>query len=544
MLPIILEAAIRSAVLVVVIWLGLRLLRVRNPHVLMAVWQMTLAASLLMPFLLSWPTITLPAATLPLPHLPLSEPAVLSVPSGLPPDPSSPVFDWRTVGSAIYGVITAALLLRLLGGVMLTWTLCRSATPIREDWTAGRDVRASARVNMPVTFLSTILVPTNYTSWDAVERRAVFAHESSHISQGDFYVLLLASINRAVFWFSPVAWWLQSQLAYLAETRSDAEAIADIGDRVRYAEILFEFGAKGRAVAGRAVAGRMTAGLAMAGTGTLSRRVERILTEVVMPKKMNWKIWSVVVACIVPLAAGAIAQVPSQDQGNQVATTDPATVEQRRTEQRQRREEVQIDPQILDNYVGYYQLRPFAVFTVTRTGDNLFVQLTGQRNFQVYPESSKKFFYKTVSAQLSFITDPQGRATALVLHQNGLEKPAQRISQSQAQDVGASLAKKIKESTPTPGSEAALRRQIEGFQRGQPAYGEMTDDLAAVTRPQIPAIDRQFAALGSLQSISFRGVGVQGWDVYEAKFENGISICRIFMATDGKISGLLFQWGP
>jgi beta-lactamase regulating signal transducer with metallopeptidase domain len=537
MLPIILEAAIRSAVLIAVIWLGLRLLRMRNPHVLMAVWQMTLAASLLMPFLVSWPAITLPAATLPLPHLLPFEPAdILSAPSGLSPDLRSPVLDWRTAGSIIYGVVAAALLLRLLGGIVLTWMLCRSATRIREDWTAGRDVRASARVNVPVTFLSTILLPVNHPSWDAVERRAVIAHESSHISQGDFYVLLLASINRAVFWFSPFAWWLQRQMAYLAEARSDTAAMTVIGDRVRYAEILLAFGAK---------AGRTTAGLAMAGSETLSRRVERILTEVVMPKGMDWKRWSAVIACVVLLTAGAIAQAPSQAQDSQVATTsDPATREQRRAEQQRRREEAQIDPQILDNYVGHYQLSEFSIFTVARTGDNLFAQLTGQPPFQVYPESTKKFFYKVVSAQLSFITDPQGRATALVLHQNGLERPAQRISQSQAQNAEASLAKKIKDSTPTPGSEAALRRQIEAFQQKQPRYGEMTDELAAVTRPQIPAIDRQFAALGSLQSISFRGVGLQGWDVYEAKFENGISICRIFLAADGKVSGLLFQWGP
>jgi len=110
--------------------------------------------------------------------------------------------------------------------------------------------------------------------------------------------------------------------------------------------------------------------------------------------------------------------------------------------------------------------------------------------------------------------------------------------------VETSLAKRIKEGTPTPGSEAALRRQIEAFQQRQPSYGEMTGDLAAGTRPQIPEIERQLAMLGPLQSISFRGVGVQGWDVYESKFANGISVCRILLAADGKVSGLLFQWGP
>jgi hypothetical protein len=110
--------------------------------------------------------------------------------------------------------------------------------------------------------------------------------------------------------------------------------------------------------------------------------------------------------------------------------------------------------------------------------------------------------------------------------------------------VEASLAKKIRDGAPASTSEAALRRQIEAFEQGQPNLGEMTDELAAVTRPQIVTIQRRLAALGPLQSLTFRGVGDQGWDVYEAKFANGLSICRIFLAADGKISGLLFQWGP
>jgi len=29
-----------------------------------------------------------------------------------------------------------------------------------------------------------------------------------------------------------------------------------------------------------------------------------------------------------------------------------------------------------------------------------------------------------------------------------------------------------------------------------------------------------------------------------AKFENGMAICRIYMAEDGKIQAMLFQWTP
>jgi serine-type D-Ala-D-Ala carboxypeptidase/endopeptidase len=91
------------------------------------------------------------------------------------------------------------------------------------------------------------------------------------------------------------------------------------------------------------------------------------------------------------------------------------------------RAEITVDPKIFDGYVGRYQLTPSILFTVTRDGDKLMVQLTGQQNFQVYPETTKNYFYKVVDAQLTFETDAQGKATALTLHQNGANQRAPRI---------------------------------------------------------------------------------------------------------------------
>jgi D-alanyl-D-alanine-carboxypeptidase/D-alanyl-D-alanine-endopeptidase len=91
------------------------------------------------------------------------------------------------------------------------------------------------------------------------------------------------------------------------------------------------------------------------------------------------------------------------------------------------RVEVPVDAKLFDGYVGRYQLAPTAVFTVTREGDRLYAQLSGQPTFQIFPESATEYFYKVVDAQLSFETDAQKRATALVLHQNGKDLRAPRI---------------------------------------------------------------------------------------------------------------------
>jgi len=82
---------------------------------------------------------------------------------------------------------------------------------------------------------------------------------------------------------------------------------------------------------------------------------------------------------------------------------------------------------MLANYVGRYELAPNVVLTVTHRDGALFAQSRGASEVPIYPESEKKFFYKAVDAQITFITDGTGRATGLVLRHDGHEVPAQRL---------------------------------------------------------------------------------------------------------------------
>jgi hypothetical protein len=64
MLALLMEAALRSLLLGLAVWLGLRVFRVRSPHFQMTAWIVALAASLAMPVLMRGNlTLTLPAAT-------------------------------------------------------------------------------------------------------------------------------------------------------------------------------------------------------------------------------------------------------------------------------------------------------------------------------------------------------------------------------------------------------------------------------------------------------------------------------------------------
>jgi serine-type D-Ala-D-Ala carboxypeptidase/endopeptidase len=89
--------------------------------------------------------------------------------------------------------------------------------------------------------------------------------------------------------------------------------------------------------------------------------------------------------------------------------------------------EITVDPKVFDGYVGQYQLAPNFILTITREGDQLFAQATGQPKFQIFPESQRDFFLKVVDAQITFETDSSGRATSLTLHPNGANMPAKRI---------------------------------------------------------------------------------------------------------------------
>jgi hypothetical protein len=50
----------------------------------------------------------------------------------------------------------------------------------------------------------------------------------------------LARFHTCLFWFNPLAWWLQRRLATLAEVTSDDAAATTLADPATYAEILLE----------------------------------------------------------------------------------------------------------------------------------------------------------------------------------------------------------------------------------------------------------------------------------------------------------------
>jgi CubicO group peptidase (beta-lactamase class C family) len=89
--------------------------------------------------------------------------------------------------------------------------------------------------------------------------------------------------------------------------------------------------------------------------------------------------------------------------------------------------DVIVPPQILETYVGEYQLAPNFILTVTKEGDKMITQATGQQKIEIFAESETKFYPKVMQAQIEFVKDETGKVAKLILNQGGRTMEAKKI---------------------------------------------------------------------------------------------------------------------
>ncbi|MFT3866862.1 MAG: serine hydrolase [Nibricoccus sp.] len=92
------------------------------------------------------------------------------------------------------------------------------------------------------------------------------------------------------------------------------------------------------------------------------------------------------------------------------------------------RTEIAVPVEVLQRYVGTYEITHRVKNYIRLEGDRLTTQLTGQKALQLFAETETKFFLKAVDAQLEFVKNDKGEVTHLVMYQNGRETPVQRVS--------------------------------------------------------------------------------------------------------------------
>jgi D-alanyl-D-alanine-carboxypeptidase/D-alanyl-D-alanine-endopeptidase len=94
------------------------------------------------------------------------------------------------------------------------------------------------------------------------------------------------------------------------------------------------------------------------------------------------------------------------------------------------KKEIQVDPALFDRYSGRYEPAPGVAFTLTREADALMIQLPGTPKLRLRAESERDFFVaENTRVGVSFVVDPDGRVTGLLLRSPAGEASATRVEE-------------------------------------------------------------------------------------------------------------------
>jgi uncharacterized protein (TIGR03435 family) len=214
--------------------------------------------------------------------------------------------NWQRVLVGTYLLGALVLLARLILGTVQANRLRQSAVT-----DAGR--LTSRRCATPITvgwFRPALILPPDWPHWPAAKLAAVLTHEAEHAGRHDPLAQWLALLNRAVFWFHPLSWWLERRLALLAEEACDAAVIAAGHSPEDYSDYLLDL-ARSLTREGRRL---NVVGMAMPGSG-LAERMRQIFDELPPAPVSRARVICTVAFCAlssVLFAAGTLAPRSAQ----------------------------------------------------------------------------------------------------------------------------------------------------------------------------------------------------------------------------------------
>jgi hypothetical protein len=86
-----------------------------------------------------------------------------------------------------------------------------------------------------------------------------------------------------------------------------------------------------------------------------------------------------------------------------------------------------VDASGFDAYVGDYEVSPKFILTITKDGDKLYGQGTGQPRMELEPVSDQQFTISEVKANITFEKDADGKVVGLSLSQGPRTAKAKKI---------------------------------------------------------------------------------------------------------------------
>ena len=215
---------------------------------------------------------------------------------------------WSVAAVGVYLAIVAVMLLRLAVGWLTARRLARLATPI--EFTGGVMAAESNLLVSPMTIgiaRPRIVVPVSWRTWPEQTRAALLAHEAAHVRRLDPLVSFVARVNRCLFWFNPLAWWLERALTANAEHACDEAGVRAMGESRRYADVLLDMAASGPAPSwARPLAGRRRQQRRPSRPPDSSR----ILSGDTLGAVPRWRTAAIAVACTALIASVSACRQP------------------------------------------------------------------------------------------------------------------------------------------------------------------------------------------------------------------------------------------
>ncbi|HLK65139.1 MAG TPA: M56 family metallopeptidase [Bryobacteraceae bacterium] len=275
------ECAVRAALIAVVTAAVLSAIGIKPAAARHTAWTGVLLTMLLLPIWTAWGpktpvrllppvefrgTIETPAQSVFPSSVRLTEVRQLQAPV---PPPSGQNWTWENLLLLVYASGAFALLARLAIGTAQTHRL-RSRANVRD----GQGISSECTSPVTVGWLHPVVIlPKNWQQWSPPQLDAVLTHEREHVRRRDPLIQWLALVNRALFWFHPLSWWLEQKLSVLAEEACDAAVLARGHSPQNYSEYLLDIA---RFVA-RSGSRLSIVGMAMHG-GLLQQRIRQILS--------------------------------------------------------------------------------------------------------------------------------------------------------------------------------------------------------------------------------------------------------------------------
>ena len=165
--------------------------------------------------------------------------------------------DWSVAIAGVWAMLSLWRGVQLILSAIRLQGLGRRATPIHCDATlqtflddqagdrmSGRSAElcSSAEVERPSVigfFQPRILLPQGLAEkLSALELRQVLLHEMEHLRRADDWTNLIQKIVRAIFFFHPAVWWIESHLAVEREMACDDAVLAQTSNPRGYATCL------------------------------------------------------------------------------------------------------------------------------------------------------------------------------------------------------------------------------------------------------------------------------------------------------------------